>query len=241
FNPKQKPQQGSFKMALMDCTTSQIILGSSTNVCLKRCFIRSSDGSTSMLPEDQQYRELSRELNCILWAKVLLDIVYKFIAREDAALTAQPPFAIPQLHFVEAALVVARRADHEELYMMEERISDSGLGSGFFMKYICNSSGQPLFLRGTSSHVTERNRCACFLSFAQHVQYVRTAKLAFTSDFQGAGDLLTDPQIITSPDLGNQLFARGNVAFETMLNTHECTGNEFCEYYKLPREGFALA
>ncbi|KAJ4473173.1 hypothetical protein J3R30DRAFT_3708305 [Lentinula aciculospora] len=222
--------------------TAEVILGTSTNVCLKRCFIRSSDGSISMLPEDRQYNELSRELNCIVWAKVLLDMVYQFIARKDEACSTRPSFTIPQLRFIDAALVVARRNNHEELYMMEERIGGSGPDSDRnFMKYICNNSGRPILLRGSSLHASERNQCARFLSFAQHVQYLRTAKLAFTSDFQGAGNLLTDPQIITSPDLGDQLFARGNVAFEKMLETHECTGNEFCQYYKLSRHNFGSA
>ncbi|KAJ7598200.1 hypothetical protein C8J56DRAFT_1038979 [Mycena floridula] len=39
---------------------------------------------------------------------------------------------------------------------------------------------------------------AAFLCFSQHVQYLKTGGLAYISDYQGASDLLTDPQIMTS-------------------------------------------
>ena len=38
-----------------------------------------------------------------------------------------------------------------------------------------------------------------FLSFAQHVQWQKTSGLAFTSDYQGAGEVLTDPEIMSNP------------------------------------------
>ncbi|KAJ3712619.1 hypothetical protein C8R42DRAFT_727784 [Lentinula raphanica] len=238
LDTNQKSRQGSFKMALTDCVTSEVIVGASTSVCLKRCFIRSSDGGVAQLPEDRQYHELSIELNCILWAKVLLDLVYAFMSQVDAMRCSQPRFAVPRLRFVDAALVIARREDHEEFYMMEECIGGDGCNDWPFLKYICNNSAHPILVDTTSPRASEKNLCARFLAFAQHVQYVHTAKLAFTSDFQGAGDLLTDPQIITHPVLGKQLFARGNVAFDTLLETHECKGNEFCEYYMPSREDF---
>jgi hypothetical protein len=35
--------------------------------------------------------------------------------------------------------------------------------------------------------------------FAQHVQWMKTGHLAFTSDYQGAGNILTDPQVTSNP------------------------------------------
>src|SRR5713226_9401352 len=40
---------------------------------------------------------------------------------------------------------------------------------------------------------------ADFLAFAQHVQWTKSHFSAFTSDYQGAGNLLTDPQITSNP------------------------------------------
>ncbi|KAF9058320.1 hypothetical protein BDP27DRAFT_1241519 [Rhodocollybia butyracea] len=184
-------------MALTRCVTSEVIIGKSTNVCLKRCFSCSSSGGVTTLPADRQYQELSQELNCMLWTKVMLDMVYDFVAKEDAVRGAKPSFVIPQLRFVDAALVVAMCKGREELYMMEELISTE---VGWpFRKYICNNSAQPLLTKSTSAHASEKNNYAQFLSFAQHIQYIGTGNLAFTSDFQGAGQSLTDPQIITAP------------------------------------------
>ncbi|KAJ7588447.1 hypothetical protein C8J56DRAFT_1080475 [Mycena floridula] len=47
-------------------------------------------------------------------------------------------------------------------------------------------------------HGDEGYDIAAFLCFCQHVQYLKTDGLAYLSDYQGAGDLLTDPQIMTS-------------------------------------------
>ncbi|KAJ3894094.1 hypothetical protein GG344DRAFT_63197 [Lentinula edodes] len=238
YSSKQKIFEGSFKMALTKCVTSEIVLGNSVNICLKRCFDRSSTtGERTMLCEDKQHEELSRELNCLLWAKVMLELVTSFIESVDRCLGTRPSFSIPRLQFVDAALVVARKGQQMEFYMMEELIPEHDGWS--FHKYICNNSAVPLFAHETSPYALEKNCQARFLSFAQHVQYVETGRLAFTSDFQGAGDLLTDPQIITNPILGDELFARGNVAFDTLLVSHICKGNEFCEYYQPSREGFA--
>ncbi|KAF8828266.1 hypothetical protein HHX47_DHR4000715 [Lentinula edodes] len=238
YSSKQKIFEGSFKMALTKCVTSEIVLGNSVNICLKRCFDRSSTtGKRTMLCEDKQHEELSRELNCLLWAKVMLELVTSFIESVDRRLGTRPSFSIPRLRFVDAALVVARKGQRKEFYMMEELIPEHDGWS--FHKYICNNSAVPLFTHETSSYAFEKNCRARFLAFAQHVQYVETGRLAFTSDFQGAGDLLTDPQIITNPILGDELFARGNVAFDTLLVSHICKGNEFCEYYQPSCEGFA--
>ncbi|KAG8714462.1 hypothetical protein FRC09_017590 [Ceratobasidium sp. 395] len=63
---------------------------------------------------------------------------------------------------------------------------------------------------------------AVFLQFLQHLQWKLTHGLAFVSDFQGAGHLLLDPQIMTHPLLGNNLFSGGNVGslFEKFPEQH---------------------
>ncbi|KAI9450929.1 hypothetical protein BJY52DRAFT_1226912 [Lactarius psammicola] len=58
--------------------------------------------------------------------------------------------------------------------------------------------------------------------------------LVFTSDFQGGDTLLTDPQIITHPDLGHKLFSKGNVqrTHRDFESEHKC--NIFCKFFEVP-------
>ncbi|KAF4612188.1 hypothetical protein D9613_004565 [Agrocybe pediades] len=80
-----------------------------------------------------------------------------------------------------------------------------------------------------------------FLCFIQHVQFQFTHHTVYISDFQGAGDLLTDPQIMTHPDLikdmdadiRGSLFGEGNVGttFEAFTSQHIC--NRYCKWFQL--------
>jgi hypothetical protein len=93
--------------------------------------------------------------------------------------------------------------------LLEEVINDRM--DGLFIKYIENGSAVPIQLA-----VKERAHSADFLAFSQHVQYKRTKKMTFVSNFQGKSNLqsdaisynffvpggctlLTDPQMITHP------------------------------------------
>ncbi|KAJ7699616.1 hypothetical protein B0H17DRAFT_1049036 [Mycena rosella] len=71
-----------------------------------------------------------------------------------------------------------------------------------------------------------------FLAFTQHLQYWMTLKLFFISDYQGGKGLLTDPQVLSSSELGN-IFAEGNVSsgYQSFERDHVC--NEFCKFFDL--------
>jgi hypothetical protein len=60
-----------------------------------------------------------------------------------------------------------------------------------FVKYIGNNSGEILLSQDDSGY-----DLALFLSFCQHVQWLKTG--VYISDYQGAGGYLTDPQIMTA-------------------------------------------
>jgi hypothetical protein len=126
----------------------------------------------------------------------------------------KPPFEIPQMRFVNAALAVAQNTKHDT-YMLEEVIDEAT--DGGFVKYIGNGSAKPY--RQSNNDLARRGQ---FLAFAQHVQYLKTKHLAFVGDFQGglrasiSADtnliipyvpggkyLLTDPQIITAACVQN--------------------------------------
>lgn len=62
--------------------------------------------------------------------------------------------------------------------MIEEVINKKAEGS--YVKYIGNGSVLPFdFLTGDAAYWAQ------FLTFAQHLQYIKTCKLAFVGDFQG--------------------------------------------------------
>ncbi|KAJ7053075.1 hypothetical protein C8F01DRAFT_1261250 [Mycena amicta] len=76
-----------------------------------------------------------------------------------------------------------------------------------------------------------------FLAFAQHLQYWKSGGKVYISDLQGTVSLLTDPQVMTSPDIPNsaQLFGDGNVpeAFLAFPKQHQC--NKFCRWFRVPQ------
>lgn len=77
-------------------------------------------------------------------------------------------------------------------FLLEEKIPvPSG---GEFIKYVHNASAVPSLGPDDPEYDTALFLCAC-----QHLQYDKTQGVAFVSDFQGCGELLTDAQIMTSP------------------------------------------
>jgi hypothetical protein len=102
-------------------------------------------------------------------------IVYDFI-NKYTKIHGEPSFTIPEMRFVKSALAVVDPT--HETYLVEEVID--GAVDGAFMKYIGNGSVKPLdFLSSDAAYRAE------FLSFSQHIQYIKTKGFAFIGDFQG--------------------------------------------------------
>ncbi|KAI0741877.1 hypothetical protein C8Q80DRAFT_1274231 [Daedaleopsis nitida] len=254
YTPSTKPMQGACKIAFFAVSQPGLEGFGSGGLVIKQAFRHESDSATNQEPNDksepsevdeieegqcstqaspefsllesgQQVQSLSQEIVCIQWASALMALVYKFIDK-----AGRPPFPVPELRFVRSAL--ALEADvtgpFRRVFMVEERI-DTRM-EGEWCKYINNNSAIPLPCATTSK---ERQQVADFLTFCQHVQYMRTKKCVYVSDFQGSLFTLTDPQIITSPELGNNLFASGNIshAFERFPKQH--VYSKFCNYYHL--------
>jgi len=76
-------------------------------------------------------------------------------------------------------------------------------------EWIALDNGEHLFIKYLGNHFPEScipptacpkaHNIAEFLVFAQHVQWEKSGGLVFTSDYQGAGGILTDPQITSNP------------------------------------------
>ncbi|KAH7904041.1 hypothetical protein BJ138DRAFT_1019694 [Hygrophoropsis aurantiaca] len=179
FNPKDKGKWGGFKKALFGHTSCAALgPGDNTQICLKQCFYI-SEGSKKrhIYDNSRQILELEGEVKCLKWATALMKLVYDFINGEQKV-RGNSPFDIPQLRFVKAALATAVGEKGAQTYLVEESIDEKTEGK--FVKYISNDRAAPLPLASPeSAHIAE------FLAFAQHVQFHKTKKLAFVSDFQG--------------------------------------------------------
>lgn len=88
------------------------------------------------------------EIACLVWAHILLDIVYKFVDKV-IALHGVPPFPIPQMCFVEAALAVEHNiseSSEAQVFLLEEVIGEV---EGHFRKYVNNISAVPVSFSNT--------------------------------------------------------------------------------------------
>ena len=180
YNSKAKPKYGAFKQTTFGYV-DRPALWSSTSVAIKQSFYTSpSTGTRILFDKHSQLKKLAAELNCLRWASALMGLVYSFIDEHKKANDNSPfPFPIPEMVFVKSALAISE-TDHE-VFLLEEVI-DSAV-EGPFIKYIGNGSVIPSnFLIGEQLHRGE------FLSFCQHVQFLKTKGLAFVGDFQGECD-----------------------------------------------------
>lgn len=129
---------------------------------------------------EKQFQYLTMEVSCLVWAQALLNIVYDFIKEETEDLM-KLPFHIPQLRFVKAAIAIEQSSSivaNKSTFLLEEVIDTNTEGP--FRKYLNNVSPEPLRME-----TKEDEERAKFLVFSQHVQYWKTKKQVFVSDYQG--------------------------------------------------------
>ena len=213
-----KVMKGGFKIAAFGTSTTRLFESNTADICAKRTYhsaehvLVERDGSFITKSDDipyegrKQFQNLSMEIACMVWAQALLDLVYAFIAQEDPS-----PFNIPEFRFVKLALAMEGSPDGTKkqngaVFLVEEIIAEEKEGP--FRKYLNNVSPIPLTMT-----CKEDETRAKFLAFSQHVQYWKTKKQVFVSDYQGkeilyrdadqnvhptstgGNSLLTDPQI----------------------------------------------
>jgi hypothetical protein len=162
-------------------------------VCVKQVYERLPNNAISRIRGRHELDAFSVECNCLRWASILLDITYQFVARE-IDIRGEPPLPIPALRFTKIMIAVVQ-ASSEKAFLVEEWINTDD-GDQPFVKYINNQFPQSCIPYSASSNARE---IAEFLCFAQHVQWEKSKYSVFTSDYQGAGNLLTDPQITSNP------------------------------------------
>ncbi|KAF7361004.1 hypothetical protein MSAN_01130600 [Mycena sanguinolenta] len=221
YNTKSQRTSGGFKTAIPGKLGTQIFDAEKRDVCLKQAFSLAENGQKVIHAPISQLSFLGGELNILGWATTMMDIVYRYIKIQEPDV-GTPPFHVPVMRFVRGGLAICQN-ETKETYLVEEWID------GEFVKYIHNRSGQPHHFQNGEYDLRAR-----FLSFCQHVQFYKTDKAAYVSDFQGGLELLTDPQIISDPDLGiTPLFGDGNTNYAALAKDHHC--NEFCDFYRVPK------
>ena len=158
-----KVKKGGFKIAAFGTSTTSCFKSSITqDVCAKWMYhvverVTQDNGSLVTkyidVPHDsqKQFQNLSMEIACIVWAQVLLNVVYDFITAETMSL-GQPPFQIPKFCFVESALTVEHSSDSDAqaaaagqkttVFLVEEVIAKDLQGP--YRKYLNNVSPVPL-------------------------------------------------------------------------------------------------
>ena len=143
---------------------------------------------------EKQLQNLTMEISCLVWAQALLDIVYDYI-KEDSGLKLESPgpsklpnlpFNLPMFRFVKAAIAIEQSSStpaKKTTFLLEEVVDSETEGP--FRKFLNNVSPEPLMMK-----TKEDEERAKFLAFSQHVQYWKTKKQVFVSDYQGKQRLL---------------------------------------------------
>ncbi|CAK5277003.1 unnamed protein product [Mycena citricolor] len=240
---------GSFKdaykgfLTLVRPSTSPTGLGSTVNqrVAAKRMIdTKASRRDTVGIRRFSPAVELEQSIcegNLLLWATSLFDLTDTFV-RHQLSKLGEPPsnLVIPDIRFVEGGVAqvhntvtgtnVVRASSLRRSFIIEELIPSR------FVKFVHNRAAVPhLDPDHPSYHI------ALYLCFTQHVQYVYTGRSMFLSDYQGSESLLTDPQIMTTPEIAKQrgtpMFGGGNVSelFNVFCNQHVCS--DYCRFFGL--------
>ena len=183
--------KGGFKVAALGTSTTHLFKSNTPDICAKRTYhsvehVVEQNGSFVTKSDDipyegrKQFQNLSMEIACTVWAQALLDLVYKFISQEDSGCC---PLNVPKFRYVELALAMEGSPDGTKkqngaVFLVEEVIAEEREGP--FRKYLNNVSPVPL-----TTTCKEDEIRAKFLAFSQHVQYWKTKKQVFVSDYQG--------------------------------------------------------
>ena len=188
---------GGFKLAAFGTSMPGVFAGCAEAICAKRTYsaeerVVDVNGLLTKkiinVPHEgkKQFQNLTMEVSCLVWAQALLDIVYDFIKEENLVegptkLPNLLPFHIPQFRFVKAAIAIEQSSStsaKKTTFLLEEVIDANTEGT--FRKYLNNVSPEPLVMK-----TKEDEERAKFLAFSQHVQYWKTKKQVFVSDYQG--------------------------------------------------------
>lgn len=147
-------------------------------VCVKQVFRKGEKDKT--LKRYKSLPELSRiwlEVLCLKWGSAALSMVYHWMERQQRMLELSE-ITFPQMIFVRSMMAVATIGSESRTFLIEEFIDFHTEGP--FIKYINNALPHP-----NEILVDDDLDRAEFLCFTQHVQWLKTHQMMFTSDYQG--------------------------------------------------------
>lgn len=172
-------------------------LGSKHNqpIAIKQLYIGNIPKPPFMRPSlREESKCLYHEANVLYWVKALLKMTYDYVDRSIQEADEEPPFKIPRLCFIDAGLLLAyakcpagplsgrgKAGILSLVYLAEELIPMTANG---FIKFIHNGDTACCMFRDPAI-----NKIAEFLSFMQHVQYMKTRGQVYISDYQGSSQL----------------------------------------------------
>ena len=184
---------GMFKITSFGMAGEPLFGNGTRDICVKQIFTTKTrevpNGKGQMVRVQQKVAVdkqaqaaamgLMTEVNCLSWSKVMLKMTYQFINQALAASgIVDLPFEIPRMRFVDAGLAWEQREGRNRIFLVEELISKDK--EGIFRKYLHNGSAYPCYFGDNDD-----GNQAEFLAFSQHVQYWKTGKLVFVTDYQG--------------------------------------------------------
>ncbi|EJD49269.1 hypothetical protein AURDEDRAFT_161768 [Auricularia subglabra TFB-10046 SS5] len=180
-------------------------------VCAKQGSVKNARGKPVPMPDADALALFIKEMLAMEWTKRLTGEAYASIKRRLGGLSEDDVPEIPRLSFVRCALFIAdppstggRRLEGG-VYLLEELLDVNR-----FYKWLGNASVLPL--------EEDENEFTAFLNFMQHLQWVETGGRMFVSDFQGVGNKLTDPQVMTHAEFTDK-FTDANVISGFILAT----------------------
>ena len=117
-----KQKKGGFKLATFGTMSQELFGAGQLDICAKQTFSQKPAKleqagqdpveMTQNIPHNgvTQVRYLTMEIACLVWAHVLLNLIYKFVEKYMAS-HGPPPFHIPCMHFVEALLAIKQNSE----------------------------------------------------------------------------------------------------------------------------------
>ena len=141
-----------------------------------------SNGAVVLARAPRQLQDLGMEAHCLIFGHAFLNLVYGYVdkwchEKGETRQTAKISTGIPNVRFIAAGMGIQQRGgDNPRVILVEEFIN------GSFTKYINNADAQVLPQRCSD---TEAKVIGEFLAFSQHVQYWKTKKQVFVTDYQG--------------------------------------------------------
>lgn len=178
---------GAFKLTKPGVLSTDIFgTGGKRRVAVKQNFTTHSDSANHkpiLLNMNDQVTKVWTEVNMVKWAIALMKLVEGFMDAKNKVSGKVPPFDVPLMGYVDMALAVAAEKPSDKkarrfVCLLEPWLDEETEGP--FRKYMGNGSAIPCEM--TTPKDVHRS---LYLSFCQHVQYMKTKGLLFLADFQG--------------------------------------------------------